>query len=296
MKPKILVAFTVVLVLCIWMLAGSVARAQSGVINACVNRNNGQVRIVSAGEACRVPEIAVTWNAAGPSGATGPTGATGATGAAGPTGATGATGPAGPTGVTGATGATGATGPAGATGPTGAAGATGATGATGETGPTGATGATGPAGATGPTGPSGVTGQTFFQVSQSSPFTPPNGSGVTLNPAGYTTITGMSLNVNLPAQSFVVVTSYGDVGNSDGASVRADVAVFVDNTFNFTVQPPRSLTVEAGGFTPYSISFAMTLPAGVHNFSVRGQNYAGATPGMFGQTSPGLLTVTVVKQ
>jgi len=119
---------------------------------------------------------------------------------------------------------------------------------------------------------------------------------VTLNPAGYTTITGMSMNVTIPAQSFVVVTSYGDVGNTDGGTVRADVGVFIDNTFNFTVHPPRSLTVGANGFTPYSISFAVLLAPGVHNFSLRGQNYAGATPGVFGQTSPGLLTVTVVRQ
>jgi hypothetical protein len=86
------------------------------------------------------------------------------------------------------------------------------------------------------------------------------------------------------------------LGNSDGGAVRADVAVFVDNTFNFTVHPPRSLTVEANGFTPYGISFAIALPPGIHNFPLRGQNYAGATPSVFGQTSPGLLTVTVVKQ
>jgi hypothetical protein len=142
-----------------------------------------------------------------------------------------------------------------------------------------------------------VAGQTFFQVSQSAPFTPPTGSGVTLNPAGYTTIPGMSLNVDVPAQSFFLVTSYGDVANTASAgAVRADVGVFVDNTFIFTIQAPRSLTTEANGFTPYAISFATTLSAGVHNFSVRGQNYAGAVPGVFGQTSPGLLTVTIIKQ
>jgi Collagen triple helix repeat (20 copies) len=269
MKRKISAAVPVVVVLFEWMVAGSAARAQSAVIHACVNMNNGQVRIVGATESCRVPEAAVTWNVTGPSGATGPTGAAGATGPAGAVGATG---------------------------PTGAAGATGPTGAAGATGPTGATGATGPTGATGATGPTGVTGQVFFQISQSAPFTPPTGSGVTLNPVGYTTISGMSMNVNVPAASFLVVTSYGDVGNTDGGTVRADVAVFIDNSFNFTVHPPRSLTVEANGFQPYSISFAITLAAGVHSFSLRGQNYAGATPGVFGQTSPGLLTVTVVKQ
>ena len=264
MNSKSLAAVPVVLV-GVWTVAefGSAVRAQSGVINACVNATNGQIRIVAAGESCRPPEVPVTWNV------TGPTGATGATGPIGPPGATGPTGPAG------------------------------ATGATGPAGPTGATGATGPAGVTGPTGATGaegVTGQAFFRVSQSSPFTPPNGSGVPLNPAGYTTITGMSLNVNVPDDSFVVVTTYGDVANTDAGTVRADVGVFIDNTFNFTVSAPRSLTVEANGFTPYSISFAAALAPGVHNFSVRGQNYAGSTAGVFGLTSPGLLTVTVLKQ
>lgn len=166
----------------------------------------------------------------------------------------------------------------------------------GPAGPQGPAGPPGPAGPAGPTGPAGTAGQTFFQISQSAPFTPPVGTGVTLNPAGYTTISGMSMNVNVPAGSFLLVTSYGDVGNTDGGLVDADVAVFIDNTFNFVVHPPRSLTVGANGFTPFAISFAITLPPGVHNFTLRGQNQTGATPGVFGQTSPCLLTVTVVKQ
>jgi hypothetical protein len=52
----------------------------------------------------------------------------------------------------------------------------------------------------------------------------------------------------------------------------------------------------ANGVTPYAISFATVLAPGFHNFSLRGQTYAGATPGVFGQTSAGLLTVVVVKQ
>lgn len=141
-----------------------------------------------------------------------------------------------------------------------------------------------------------MTGQVFSQVSQSAPFTPPVGSGVTLNPVGYTTIPGMSMNVTVPAGSFVVVTSYGDVANNDGGTVRADVAVFIDSSFSFVVHPPRSITVAANGFTPYAISFAIVLAPGTHNISLRGQNYAGATAGVFGQTSPGLLTATIVRQ
>jgi hypothetical protein len=233
MRRWISVATSVVTVLGLWMVAGTVVRAQSNVIHACVNTTNGQVRIVDSAANCKNSEVPVSWNVTGSPGPSGPPG------------------PAGPAGAP---------------------------------------------GAAGPAGPSGVTGQAFFRVSQSSPFTPPNGSGVTLNPAGYTTITGMSLNVNVPAQSFLLVTTYGDVGNTDGGTVRADAAVFIDDTFNFTVSAPRSLTVGANGFTPYSISFAVALAPGVHNFSVRGQNYAGSTAGVFGLTSPGLLTVAVVKQ
>ena len=311
MRRIVLAATPIVVAFGAWTIAGDVANAQTGVVYACVNPLNGQARIVGAGEGCRSPEVLVTWSVTGPAGATGPTGATGATGAIGPTGPAGVTGPTGAAGVPGPTGATGPMGALGPTGPTGPAGVAGPTGATGVmgppgptgptgpagvAGPTGATGVMGPPGPTGPTGPSGVAGQAFFQIFQGAPYTPPVGSGVTLNPAGYTTITDLSMNVSVPAQSFVIVTSHGDVANTTGGTVRADVAVFIDNTFNFTISPPRSLTVGASGFTPYSISFAVALPAGVHNFSVRGQNYAGATAGVFGQTSPGLLTVTVVKQ
>ena len=123
------IVLTIVVVL-IGGIAG-IASAAGDVINACVNKSSGELKIVDAGTTCPNNWVALQWNAQGVSGATG------ATGPAGPTGATGATGP------TGANGATGATGAAGPTGPTGAAGATGATGPTGAAGATGATGAPG---------------------------------------------------------------------------------------------------------------------------------------------------------
>jgi hypothetical protein len=85
-----------------------------GVLEACVNPGNGNMRLVDSSTDCHNNETRVTWNIEGPTGPAGPTGATGATGAtgpAGPTGATGATGPAGPTGATGATGPAGPPGP-----------------------------------------------------------------------------------------------------------------------------------------------------------------------------------------
>jgi hypothetical protein len=91
-------------------------RPSNAVINACVKKGSGQVRVVRPGAACRRSESPLSWNAQGPAGqrgAAGPTGATGATGPSGPAG------PAGPKGDPGARGATGAAGPKGDTGPPG---------------------------------------------------------------------------------------------------------------------------------------------------------------------------------
>ncbi len=117
-------------------------------IDACVNKSSGSVRIIGASQSCGSAENALSWNVAGPTGPAGPAGATG------PTGPAGAAGPAGPAGPVGPAGATGPTGPPGA-------GATGPTGPTGATGPTGPTGVTG---ATGPTGPAG-SGSTVYAAS-----------------------------------------------------------------------------------------------------------------------------------
>lgn len=92
----------------------------AGVIHACANTTNGQVRAVAAGDTCRTSEVALTWNQTGPAGPAGP---------AGPTGATGATGPVGAMGPAGADGAPGPAGPAGPPGPAGPAGPQGPAGA-----------------------------------------------------------------------------------------------------------------------------------------------------------------------
>src|SRR3954451_21965900 len=86
----------------------------SGVIHACKNDTNGDLRMVSAASTCRNSESAVDWNAEGPKGDRGPAGPTGATGAA------GAKGDAGDAGVQGPPGATGPQGPAGPAGADGA--------------------------------------------------------------------------------------------------------------------------------------------------------------------------------
>jgi len=68
------------------------ASAQAQTIRACVNPA-GQLRIISAADACRSQETPLTWNAAGPAGPQGPAGPPGATGTIGATGPAGADAP-----------------------------------------------------------------------------------------------------------------------------------------------------------------------------------------------------------
>jgi Collagen triple helix repeat (20 copies) len=103
-------------------------------IDACVKTQNGQVRIVAAGEACGPSESAVSWSIEGPKGDTGPQGPIGQTGPQGPKGDTGATGPQGLQGVQ---------------GPQGDPGPAGTQGLQGDTGPVGPQGPQGPAGPAG---------------------------------------------------------------------------------------------------------------------------------------------------
>ena len=91
-------------------------RPNNAVINACVKKKDGRVRIVAASASCRRNELALAWNAQGQPGPAGPTGPVGRAGATGPAGSAGA---AGPKGEPGARGETGAAGPAGPAGPAG---------------------------------------------------------------------------------------------------------------------------------------------------------------------------------
>jgi len=83
-------------------------KRHNGVINACVNRHTGRVRVVAGPNACRRGEQPLAWNVQGPAGPPGPAGVDGAPGPAGPPGAPGAQGPAGPAGARGPTGPAGA--------------------------------------------------------------------------------------------------------------------------------------------------------------------------------------------
>jgi hypothetical protein len=95
----------------------------TGVFHACVRSNKDAdderpLRLIdtSAGGKCQKDELAVSWNATGPTGPAGPQGSAGPPGAQGPAGPAG---PAGPTGPKGAPGPQGPAGPQGLAGPPG---------------------------------------------------------------------------------------------------------------------------------------------------------------------------------
>ena len=94
-------------------------RPSNAVINACVKKKDGRVRIVAASASCRRNELALAWNAQGQPGPAGPAGPAGRAGATGPAGSAGAAGAKGEPGAPGERGASGPAGPAGPQGPPG---------------------------------------------------------------------------------------------------------------------------------------------------------------------------------
>ena len=91
----------------------SASEDRPAAIHGCVDRHNGQVRIVSPQGHCRRSETALDWNVEGPPGAPGPAGTSGPAGVngdpgpAGPAGVNGDPGPAGPPGAPGTPGVSG---------------------------------------------------------------------------------------------------------------------------------------------------------------------------------------------
>ena len=94
-------------------------RPSNAVINACVKKKDGRVRIVAASASCRRNELALAWNAQGQPGPAGQAGPAGRAGATGPAGSAGAAGAKGEPGAPGERGAAGPAGPAGPQGPPG---------------------------------------------------------------------------------------------------------------------------------------------------------------------------------
>jgi hypothetical protein len=77
------------------LAVGAPATASAEILYGCMNKTNGNVRIVAEGVACQNSEMPVSWGSEGVPGPQGPAGPAGATGPAGPTGPTGPAGPAG---------------------------------------------------------------------------------------------------------------------------------------------------------------------------------------------------------
>lgn len=102
----------------LFVVSGSVVRAEVSAITVCV-KNNGAVYLIGEGfrrADCKRSDKLLSWNIVGPQGPQG------VPGVAGPVGAKGDIGPQGPAGTNGLQGAVGPQGPAGAVGPQGPAG------------------------------------------------------------------------------------------------------------------------------------------------------------------------------
>ena len=103
-----MIRFALVVVLITAFLASTVIPATAeNVINACVNKRTGAVRIVSQPGKCKRAEDPLSWNQTGPPGEQGPVGLPG------PKGEQGSVGPAGPQGEQGPAGPPGPQGPQG---------------------------------------------------------------------------------------------------------------------------------------------------------------------------------------
>jgi hypothetical protein len=141
-----------------------------------------------------------------------------------------------------------------------------------------------------------------YQANQIEVFSPPvpTGGPQVSNPTGYTQIPGLALTIDVPKDSIVLISTHGDVSNTfvgaTAITARVDAGIFIDGRFSFPGQPPRSMTMPPNGITPYAMTLAAILSQGSHTISVRGQNYA-TNGGTFGASgTPGLLTVTILKQ
>ena len=131
-----------------YLLAPTIASADTTTIYACKLNAIGTIRIVTAATVCSKYETMISWNSMG---VPGPAGATGADGPAGPMGPVGFPGPIGPAGAAGPAGSPGLQGPKGDAGASGAQGPAGPMGPAGEAGPAGPQGATGASGGAVPT-------------------------------------------------------------------------------------------------------------------------------------------------
>lgn len=210
----------------------------------------------------------------------------GTPGTAGPAGAAGPQGPAGPQGVAGPAGPAGPMGPAGPQGAAGPQGSAGLTGATGATGPQGLQGPQGPPGPQGATGPSGTAGQAVYAAwgNATMNITPTSAT----NPP-FQQIPGLSTTVTVPANSAVLVSTYGGI-QTQGTLERDYSAVDIALHVNGAVPPQgawqRVTAANTTGLTRtlayWHITTVVSLPAGTHTFTVRARPSSGGVAASVG--------------
>jgi Collagen triple helix repeat (20 copies) len=112
-RRVVITSLTVTAILIVMVPIAKFATTNSGVISACVNPGNGNLRLVNSNSDCHNNESFVEWSITGPVGPQGPIGPAGPAGSQGPAGADGAAGVQGPIGPIGPEGPTGPAGPAG---------------------------------------------------------------------------------------------------------------------------------------------------------------------------------------
>jgi hypothetical protein len=94
--PMFLIVFSVVIA---FSMVDVFAEDNDVIYYACVNQNNGSIKIVNVDKECQNADVKISWNQVGPKGEIGEKGEKGDTGATGPQGAEGAQGTQGDPGV-----------------------------------------------------------------------------------------------------------------------------------------------------------------------------------------------------
>jgi len=112
----VITCLSVTAILIVMVPIAKFATTDSGVISACANPGNGNLRLVNSSSDCHNNENFVQWDVTGPAGPAGPQGPAGPAGPQGQPGQTGATGPQGSQGVQGPQGPQGPQGDPGSSG------------------------------------------------------------------------------------------------------------------------------------------------------------------------------------
>jgi len=136
-----------------------------------------------------------------------------------------------------------------------------------------------------------------------------NTAGVTIAPATpFTLIPGMTTTVNIPANSKVLITTYGAVQTTSGAIngySTVDVVVAIDGFLLPNGAYQRVIAANNGSLTTqfqyWSITTAPVVAAGSHTFAVfaAGAGGVGSNATVGGDTNSvlqGELSVTILKQ